>query len=432
MPSSMDKQDILTLLPWSIIIDYCTLPDVLHVRCLCRFMNDVISVHMTPFICSRMLQSILRRHNLQYLSNLQRWRTEATTHSDHLRRHLLLGTNDTTNAEEVRDNCWTRFMQVLRIVTVIKPIQQVLVTRHPLYGRQLQSMEWDERNNTTRLISYGSTFISHKVGTNPPATIAHPTKDIVSQGGRQLQQSTSSTEMKRNLPWDLQCPACQHRDVLRLSEISYPGEGNNSRPSHALLKWSPSEKETDEQLMNKRLKTLKAETVASENQDNVTSDNYVEASVAFPPPLYHDCLSENEQPADHPLRVPEDCRHAISIHCTHCQTFALVAPVVLCWNAEFQCHERCHERLNPATNPTSPPPPYCLVRQQCYAPFCERATLCLACSHSTRHEPYNNRANDEEELVDRSSPIFYASHCSTCQQSFCDVHAWIATVCHHW
>ena len=199
-----------------------------------------------------------------------------------------------------------------------------------------------------------------------------------------------------------------------------------------------------------------------------------EANVAipiFPPPLYCDMAIPHRAS---PLPYKRDNKHALSIHCSSCNEFGILAPASVCWDQSFPCHQRglylsdqqqqdgsaekAKDESRPKTTPKSAlqinengfdesiddgsqhqiDPTMIggiLVRTRCSAAGCERPILCGQCHHAIWHEPYGNGGTNwmgvsQSNLA--SPTIRHSSHCPSCRETYCHEHAWLCTICHHW
>ena len=192
----------------------------------------------------------------------------------------------------------------------------------------------------------------------------------------------------------------------------------------------------------------------------------------FPPPMYCDMAIPCRTT---PIPYKPDNKHAISLHCTSCNEFGILAPASICWDPNFPCHQRGmyltdrqQDDQDPvedndghqasmkalATDPSindddgkndgsrfrriDPTPTMVggmIVRTRCSTAGCNRPTLCWQCHHSIWHHPYDDGGTNwmNYSQANLGSPtVRHSSHCPSCRETYCHEHAWLCTICHHW
>lgn len=147
-----------------------------------------------------------------------------------------------------------------------------------------------------------------------------------------------------------------------------------------------------------------------------------EHSFAFPP-VYDDVAVPH---IERPMRPKETAKFGISIHCTACEHFGIVAPATPCFHPDFSCHHKM-ECLQFAKQQSTVGG--VLVRNKCSHDQCGHATMCRTCCRRSKHRPY---ASDV-----RQEPVTSKCWCKYCHPNFdsgiyCNSCAWVTTVCHHW
>ena len=155
--------------------------------------------------------------------------------------------------------------------------------------------------------------------------------------------------------------------------------------------------------------------------DNVLPDS----TFAFPH-IHDDCalphIDEFTPPDDN-----DNGKFAITLHCTSCEEFGIVAPASPCIMESFACHHVATS-MNFAGRQSTVG--VVLVRSRCCHrfPSCNYATLCRSCCIRHMHRPYANRANQQER--------YWTCWCPTCNPNaesgiYCPTCAWTTALCHH-
>ena len=134
-----------------------------------------------------------------------------------------------------------------------------------------------------------------------------------------------------------------------------------------------------------------------------------------------------------------DSSHAISIHCSKCYKFALIAPAGQCWNDLYCCPLRGRRQYNEEDGGITIFGG-AFTRTKCSVEKCNLPISCHACSHTNVHDSYNQiieeggEENSEEigESTTQKVRKHAAASCDTCCETYCEEHSWITTACHHW
>ena len=201
-----------------------------------------------------------------------------------------------------------------------------------------------------------------------------------------------------------------------------------------------------------------------------------------------------QPPPPQPLHPKPHVKHVMSIHCTECRQFAVLAPAGLCWSSKFDCVARsktflsltmiasCNRSsrsqpvplssassLSPLSSKEQPMADTAasattsattwvggmLVRTACDEANCQRPVFCHDCSHATQHahyplaataarpaaappvaagtvHPERRRRPQQPTFPNHGIPVQHSSRCDSCRLDYCPAHAWLSTVCHHW
>jgi hypothetical protein len=222
-----------------------------------------------------------------------------------------------------------------------------------------------------------------------------------------------------NLPADVCCPVCRTTDerTLVLGESSYRATSATSPQNQVPLTWAPNREQA-------HFKSTKRSTVIDDPSDEGTSRDreqpsskrHKSADRTFPPQFNDMAIPTRDQP----LFAKPDSRHAISIHCSKCYSFALVSPAAPCWNIEYCCYER-GRHIEDGTILRG-----VFNRATCCIEDCFLPVPCHHCSHSNFHDSYVGEDGESQRLLRQ------AATCDSCCKTYCAEHAWIATACHHW
>ena len=414
----------LTLLPWGVVTDFLELKDVLSVRAVCIGWKLGIEDGLSIDWCERHLSLALKRRNCVLvpptgISVLDiSWNKEAT--QEKLRslfiQHRLHKHEITTNMVET--NHWNQFLLCSKVMKCIP--QSLTVAFSKEHGRFCIPAE---QNNSVKCQPMICSSCSV-----PPST----TKDFRSctrsdstlnerYGVKDRSQKLTKCHHSSLIPGGIVCPNCRTEKSLVLGDFSYKSTPDYStlRLLHDILTFTPCQEAS-------------YSTSVSENSENVSFDTNVitstrrlpkkprlniESEVPFPPRYVEMALPTREEP----IPMPKDAKFGISIHCTNCRDFAIMAPAAVCWHSDFVCQKRGQVTYIDGKEITLGG---VLVRSKCSAPNCQKATSCPDCSHRVWHDPYTRTGG--------TSQVRRSSHCVTCEETYCSEHAWLSTTCHHW
>jgi hypothetical protein len=406
--TSPSPEELASLLPWGIIAESLDLQELLQTRLTCHSWCEALAEHVSPSTCSKYLAMLLEQRNLHLLPDVLEWATATTRKSE--------ATVQMFSTAAALDS-------LLRMIKVVKHLpKQAAVAFNGKHGRHLMPLKWDEEKKASNLVSHEPCQRKSCV----TCKFRIPVKTAASAGRRN--NIDDSLEFRRtkgpidlhsyhttcvpNLPRDLHCPMCRTTDqrTLVLSEVAYRSDSRPvNRPNEVLLTWTPHE----EQVSNDH--------VSSDDDDDASDHSFVvvrhdeplpkrhktdEDQVLFPP-LYDDMAIPS---TIQPIHLRADCKHAISIHCSHCGEFGVVGPAAVCWHSAFPCHERGRNLSDKYQTVLGG----VLVRRKCSASDCQRSTLCGSCARPPVHPVYQDS--------DRSNFALISGTCHTCQKPFCAQH----------
>lgn len=411
-PHSND--DPILSLPWEMILGFCTFGEILTVRSVSHGLQEVVANAISSEVCFNFLKDYMKEQNLYYIPDLEQWKSAATQ----------------KNIESIFSKDSTVYLnsllQVLRVIKYL-PISMAVAfdTKH---GRHCLPLQWNISEQRSEFMTFSSSRGNDQLDcstfkTKPRLRSSDQTTSVTStssssprnniydhlemrnEHGQPLDLQTCSNTSVPNIPDDLMCPVCRETDyrTLVLSEFSYvcdPGSVDE-RPSHVQLSWTPG-RDGDVSRKNEAGTIEKREQIRSET---IHSFPPMEEDMAIP-------IRRN------PLSLKRDCKFTISMHCIECRKFGIFSPASVCWSQSFCCAERGRTSGDKTIGGV-------MVRQKCSNSECNRPVFCPQCAHSRTHEGYVDENG-------KSRPYIRASHCDTCQLTFCDEDAWISSICHHW
>jgi hypothetical protein len=432
--TSASPQELASLLPWGIIAESLDLEEVLQTRLTCHSLCEALAEHVSPSTCSRYLAMLLEQRNLFVIPDVNYWVTETARESE--------ATVQLFSTAAALDS-------LLRMIKVMKYLpKQAAVAFNGKHGRHLRPLRWDEETKATNLFSHEPCQrkpcvtckfrIPVRTATSSSAGRRNNIDDHLEFRKRKapLDLHSYHTTCVPNLPRDVHCPMCRTTDqrTLVLSEVAYRSDSRPvNRPDHVLLTWTPHEDqvanensfydddiESDDEPSDNSVVVVrrddddepssKRHKIESDDDDD-DDDDGDEEPVSFPP-LYDDMAIPS---TTNPIRLRADCKHAISIHCSHCGEFGVVGPAAVCWNPEFPCHERGHNLSDSYQTVLGG----VLVRSQCSNSTspggnCQRSTLCESCTRGpTIHSAY---------LEDTRGTSLLSGMCHLCHEPFCSDH----------
>jgi hypothetical protein len=415
--TSPSPQELASLLPWGIIAESLDFHELLQTRLTCHSLCEALAEHVSPSTCSRYLAMLLEQRNLYVIPDVLEWTTVTTRESEAIVQMFA--------TEGALDS-------LLRMIKAMKYLpKQAAVAFNGKRGRHLLPLQWDEEKKVSNFVSHEPCQRKSCVTCKfriPSKTIDTPSSTSTGAVGRRndmddylefrnkkgpIDLHSYHTTCVPNLPRDLHCPMCRATDqrTLVLSEVAYRSDSRPvNRPNEVLLTWTPHE----EQVANGN---------SSSDDDDASDHSFVfvrhdepspkrrkteEDQVLFPP-LYDDMAIPQ---TTHPIHLRADCKHAISIHCSHCGEFGVIGPAAVCWHPEFPCHERGHNLSDKYQTVTGG----VLVRRECSASDCQRSTLCESCTRPQSHLIYRTALAQEFEKSE------FCGMCDTCQEPFCAQH----------
>jgi hypothetical protein len=418
--SSPSPQELASLLPWGIIAESLDLHELLQTRLTCHSWCEALAEHVSPSTCSRYLARLLEQRNLYVIPDVLEWTTVTTRESEAIVQMFA--------TEGALDS-------LLRMIKVMKYLpKQAAVAFNGKRGRHLLPLQWDEEKKVSNFVSHEPCQRKSCVTCKfriPSKTIDTPSSTSTGAVGRRndmddylefrnkkgpIDLHSYHTTCVPNLPRDLHCPMCRTTDqrTLVLSEVAYRSDSRPvNRPDEVLLTWTPHEEQTapgysssddDDGFVVVRL-----------DEPSPKRRKTEEDQVLFPP-LYDDlAIPQTTQP----IHLRSDCKHAISIHCSHCGEFGVIGPAAVCWHERFPCHERARNLSDKYQTVTGG----VLVRSKCSSTTssaasphegCQRSTLCESCTRGSMiHSAY---------LEDTLSTFQFSGICHHCHEVFCKRH----------
>ena len=454
-----------SLLPWGVIIsEYCTFQESLKFRLVCQTWRSSIDESMSRSKCSNFIVDHLKKKNIFLLSkDLDQWDTTSMEERAENVANLLQCTR-TPRPPGDASSSLSLLKCLFNVMKVLKQFpSQVAVAFSLLHGRHCMPIEWDAEERMSVLKYYNP--CCNRPSTNCvtcqlPLPIRSDRSSSREQqqnliynhlelrnGAGEIDLTKYTAKCIPNLPADLYCPCCQTTDerTLVLSEFSYQSTRLNTppvtAPNRIPLRWSPKPHEVAEvdrtnpqSSMQQNNTTARGNSGAYSPRKRLKSDpqlskettvdtNKPSKHIIFPPPQYDDLATPTR---DEPLEAKPDTSHAISLHCTKCQKFAVVAPAALCWNKDYCCPEK-GRHLEDGTILGG-----VYSRTKCSVSTCLLPTPCYQCSRSNFHDSYNNTGGANGIAGEPQRIRRRAASCEPCRQTYCAEHSWITTVCHHW
>ena len=450
-------------LPWEVITSCLTLNDTLSLRLTNPTICHIVSQATSPTTCAHWLALLLANQSSFICTDLEHWKTSTTATADRLRPVFVVEHDENSNDSSFPLD---RLLKVSRILKCLP--QQAAVAYNGKYGRHILPMDGtipqvkvfskcqrlncptckfkipllrEERNVRTEDTSSSRIF---------PLQL-EDCCEILNKDGVPLDLHSYVPKCIPNLPPDVTCPMCRvtERRTLILSSGSYQSESSARTPTQHLATFTPkldveaadgalerSDTEEDrpssdeediddppaQEARTASRRIGRQGSIAQRDSKRRRTDTLLTDTVSFPP-RYNDPGIPMRQ---RPIPYDADGKHLLSIHCSHCEKFAILTPVTPCWNGQFPCHfvgSQLPDKYGTIVGGM-------LVRSQCSASDCTQATLCRACQSTHLHLPYGSSANDD--TISEQEKVTLSSHCPTCQQSYCTDHAWHSTVCHHW
>jgi hypothetical protein len=418
--SVSEMNDELTLLPWGVVTDFLEVKDVLNGRAVCIGWKLGIEEGLSMDWCERHLSLALKHRNCVLIPPTgisvldASWNKGATQEKlrslfvqNRLQKHDI-----TTNMVET--NHWKQFLLSSRVVRSIP--QSLTVAFSNEDGRFCISTE---QNNTMKC----QPMICSDCPLRPNTIKDYRrTRETSTSNDSMLNERYHEIDGSLNLAKcperSFVCPNCHTKESLVLGDFSYKSTPDYStlRLLHDILTFTPCQEVSYSTAVSEN-EPIDLNIIASSRRVPKKLKLSVESEVPFPPRYVEMALPTREEP----IPMPKDAKFGISIHCTHCRDFAILAPAAVCWHSDFVCHKRGQVTYQDGKEITLGG---VLVRSKCSAPNCQKATSCPDCSHRVWHDPYTRTGG--------SSHVRRSSHCVTCKETYCSEHAWLSTTCHHW
>lgn len=403
------------MFPWEMVAEFSGLDDVLNLRLVSRSLAECMS-HLSPFTCASFLQTRLIALQLSLVSN-KTWKKPCEDYVAFLTQPTETPPLDTL----------LRTLRTLRYVPT-----EMAIAYSGKYGRHAIPLTLNWESKTLESIS----FPECRRRNCPTCRFRIPhdstgNSDVynyitIRQKEHRFDLTKFYPKCIPNLPADLCCPYCRssRQRTLVLSMLSYKSAGLDKRSltftPYNEEDFSEAEGDTDgssDDGSYDEEQDRSSQTPKRAKRDIVPPDS----SFAFPH-IHDDCalphLDEFTPPEDN-----DNGKFAISLHCTSCEQFGIVAPASPCIMDMFACH---HVATSMSFAGRSSTVGVVLVRTRCDS--CDHATLCRSCCLRQLHRPYAIGANQEQR--------FWTCWCQNCDPTaksgvYCPTCAWTTTVCHH-
>jgi len=421
----------LTLLPWGVVTDFLGLKDVLNVRAVCMGWKLGIEDGLSIDWCEMHLSRALIRRNCVLVPptgisvldvSWNKGATQEKLRSLFIQHQLHKHEEEITTNTVLETNHWNQFLLCSK---VMKCIPQSLTVAFSKDDGRLCIPASQNHSLKCQPMICSTTSCPLRLNTTKDFRCTTHTDSTVNErcGKKDWSQNLTKCHDSSLIPGDIVCPNCRTEKSLVLGDFSYKSTPDYStlRLLHDILTFTPCQEASY------------YPTGVSENSENVPVDtniisstgrppkkpklNNIDSEVPFPPRYVEMALPTREEP----IPMPTDAKFGISIHCTNCRDFAIMAPAAVCWHSDFVCQKRGQVAYIDGKEITLGG---VLVRSKCSAPNCQKATSCPDCSHRVWHDPYTRTGG--------TSQVRRSSHCVTCQETYCSEHAWLSTTCHHW
>lgn len=403
------------MFPWEIIAEFSDIDDVLNLRLVSRALAESMS-QLSPYTCASFLQARLIALQLSLVTN-KTWKKPC---DDYVA--FLTQPPDTSPLDTL-----LRTLRTLRYLPM-----EMAIAYSGKYGRHAIPLKLNWETKTLESTSFpecrrpNCATCRFRIPHDSDGNSDVYNYITIRQKDHRFDLTKFYPKCIPNLPADLCCPSCRssRERTLVLSMLSYKSAGldklsltftpyNEDDFSEAEGDVGDSS-EDDEEVQDR----------SSPNQKRARYDDDVvlpDSSFAFPH-IHDDCSlphrDEFTPPGDN-----DNGKFAISLHCTSCEEFGIVAPANPCMMEMFACHHATTSMDFAGRQSTVG---VVLVRSRCHS--CDQATLCRSCCLRQMHRPYANRANQEQR--------FWTCWCQNCNPSaesgvYCPTCAWMTTLCHH-
>jgi len=412
---------MIASLPWGVVTDFLTLEDILSGRSVSRDWKLHFEDNVSMDWCQTNLSMALRRSNCLLVPPSGGATLDASWDKDATQEKLRsvfvmdqgLKTDKKANGTEI--NHWRQFLLCMRLMKSIP--QSVTIAFSEEDGRHCIAQ--DQSHSEPPSQSWFSGIICSAWASDASAK----NEDNSSTKNNKPDMSEQQARSINNLPAGIQCPNCHSDDgsSLVLGDFSYKSTPDPStlRLLHDVLTFTPYQESLYSTASIHTGENLAFDPNAQFSSPPPSKKRKlgVGAEVSFPP-RYAEMADTMR---DAPVRLPTDAKFGISIHCTKCRDFAVIAPAAVCWHSDFVCHQRGRVIYRNGKEITLGG---ALVRSKCSAPSCQKAVSCPDCSHRTWHDPYSRGGCKGQ--------VARSSHCVMCNETYCSDHAWISTMCHNW
>lgn len=410
--SSDESVRLIESLSWELVAEYGTLQDILALRLASTVLTCCIQ-QLSHERCAQLLQERLIHSQLTMVSE---------TWNRPYQAYLAFMMQSKSGA----------FDTLIRTFRVMKHLpQHAAVGFSGKYGRHVIPMQWNSEASELQPFAHPSCNRLNcptcrfriPIDADPSAQI-YSCLLVRSKDGV-VDATAFFPKCIPNLPPDLLCPYCCHRNerTLVLSVLSYKSSSANN--DYKVLSFTPYNDEDFEETENDGSdednddgEDARHDQV-DEDPDRVKPKRPCNRpQFAFPQLFSEVVVSQTD------LSTPWDdqLKCVVAIHCTSCQHFGVAAPASPCWHDNFHCHHAFG--LLSFGNQESRTG-IIVTRQVCSHQDCNKATLCPSCC---------NRYEHRGKL---KSLVRYKCWCKHCHPGFsdgiyCSEHDWITTVCHHW
>lgn len=400
------------LVPWELVAEFSTIDEILNLRLVSRSMAESMSM-ISPTHCSSLLEERLVSLQISLLSN-KTWKKPCQDYVAFVARP------ESSPLDTV--------MRTLRTVQYLP--MEVAVAYSGRYGRHAIPLRLNKETKTLEALSYpecqrrNCRTCRMRIPHDRSASADIYNYITIRHKSHRFDLTRFYPKCIPNLPADLRCPYCRVSDerTLVLSMLSYKSAGLDN----SALTFTPyndddySEAEGD--IGDSSEDDQDGEDRNSPDRKRIRLVPHSEYSFAYPAIFEDAAIPQRDEP---PSQNRDNCKFAISLHCTLCEEFGVLAPASPCISDLFACHHvtelmEFSGRLESTVG-------VILVRTTCSA--CDKSTLCHSCSLRQRHMPYANERDTDMSIISR----FWCQYCHPSAESgvFCPSCSWRTTVCHH-
>jgi hypothetical protein len=420
-PQLQQQQTLTGSVPWELVAEFCPLNEILDLRLVSHLMADCMS-ELSPFTCAALLEqhSADLDEGLAFVS--QTWKKPFQDYG-------------VAWFAKSRGDVLETLLGILRVVQCLP--KEMAVAYSGKHGRHAIPLQWNRDSRSLEAIPHDE---CHRKNC-PTCRMRIPHDDNradsevyqyinIRYKKHRFDLTTFYPKCMPNLPPTLCCPLCRTRTerTLVLSMLSYQSAGVGSTSlsftPHNSDDFSEAEGEDsdDEEEPVEAAAVNEIEDERSAKRQRTKDDAQPEDEYFALPPPFHDVALPHRNDV---IRA-DNTKVAMTIHCTACRDFGVVAPATRCTHDDFSCHHQV-ESMDFATG-TKSTVGAILVRNKC-SNRCSNATLCRSCCRRSKHRPYTIDLNPND-LVQQKY------WCKRCHPDFengiyCNDCAWLTTVCHH-